>query len=160
MLWILPAVWWIGEYGWTANMERIMKARLSGDSSMAGYMYSKKTMEINPENSIMEEPRKRAHLYTILELCRAFDQIFKEHLDGGRWKTAFSDQHGCYLSECLLGLAFVSVLRFGIRGPALSTSLVTSLSALALFTLLSRKLNQAWTPRLVDATKTGSPSLA
>lgn len=25
-----------------------------------------------------------AHLYTILEMCRAFDRVFKEHLDGGR----------------------------------------------------------------------------
>jgi len=48
------------QYGWTANMERIMKAQALRDTSTMGYMAAKKHLEINPDHSIVETLRAKA----------------------------------------------------------------------------------------------------
>jgi heat shock protein beta len=53
-----PCVLVTSKYGWSANMERIMKAQAMGDNRAQDYMKGKKTMEINPSSPVIAQLKK------------------------------------------------------------------------------------------------------
>ncbi|XP_062174026.1 phragmoplastin DRP1E [Alnus glutinosa] len=65
------------------HLESVIRARIPSITSLI----NKSIDELESEMDHLGRPiavDAGAQLYTILELCRAFDRIFKEHLDGGR----------------------------------------------------------------------------
>lgn len=65
------------------HLESVIRAKIPSITSMI----NKSIDELEAEMDRLGRPvgvDAGAQLYTILELCRAFDRVFKEHLDGGR----------------------------------------------------------------------------
>ncbi|XXG53830.1 hypothetical protein AAC387_Pa03g1859 [Persea americana] len=48
-----PCILVSGKFGWSANMERLMKAQTLGDTSSLEFMRSRRVFEINPEHTII-----------------------------------------------------------------------------------------------------------
>lgn len=54
-----PCVLVTSQYGWTANMERIVRSQALGDASRSSFMAARKTLEINPDHTIIRDLNAR-----------------------------------------------------------------------------------------------------
>lgn len=61
-----PAVIVASAYGYSANMERIIKAQTLQDTKQIGLMSGQRSMEINPRHPIVHELNKKVGLWLLL----------------------------------------------------------------------------------------------
>lgn len=71
-----PAIVVTSQYGWSANMERIMRAQaLGGDSQEKAYMKGMKTLEVNPRHPLVEQLRVKVEKDKDAEATKALARV-------------------------------------------------------------------------------------
>lgn len=74
-----PCVLVTAEFGWTANMERIMKAQALRNSQMDQFMGARKIMEINPDHNIMKTLREKISDDAAKKQCNDITQLLYDN---------------------------------------------------------------------------------
>ncbi|XP_020588422.1 heat shock protein 90-6, mitochondrial-like [Phalaenopsis equestris] len=76
-----PCVLVSGKFGWSANMERLMKAQTLGDTSSLEFMRSRRVFEINPEHPIIKNLKVASKSYPDdPDALRAIDLLYETAL--------------------------------------------------------------------------------
>lgn len=76
-----PCVLAAGKFGWSANMERLMKAQNVGDVSSFDFMKGRRVLEINPEHSIIKSLNAACKSNpSDVEALRAIDLLYETAL--------------------------------------------------------------------------------
>ena len=61
----IPCLIVTSQYSWSSNMEKILRSQIFRENKMSKYMSSKKTLEINPTNSIIKALKIRLIFFAI-----------------------------------------------------------------------------------------------
>ncbi|KAK6919229.1 Histidine kinase/HSP90-like ATPase [Dillenia turbinata] len=101
-----PCVLVSGKFGWSANMERLMKSQTVGDTSSLEFMRGRRVFEINPEHPIMKNLNVAQRSNPDDEdALRAIDLLYDTALISSGFTPENPAQLGGKIYE-MMGLAF------------------------------------------------------
>ncbi|XP_020395324.1 heat shock protein 90-6, mitochondrial isoform X1 [Zea mays] len=98
-----PCVLVAAKFGWSANMERLMRAQTMGDTTTLDFMRSRKVFEINPEHEIIKALNAACRNNPDdPEALKALDVLFETAMisSGLSVAAAFLNLSACHLRRC------------------------------------------------------------
>lgn len=103
-----PCVLATGKFGWSANMERLMKAQHAGDSSSFDFLKGRKVLEINPDHPIIKSLQVACHNGSEdEEALRAVDLLYDAALVASGFTPENPAQFGGKIYE-MMGMALAN----------------------------------------------------